>query len=156
MRNKNEWADIIRQNIHLLNGSNCEKLYSMLAPQDRNYLTRGILACGVNPMSKIFKEVPEAMYFNMSDIITVKIHSRIESIGQLAFANCKKLTTLTIPVGIKFIDDRAFFGCMKLTHIIYEGTMQQWSSASEKFFPTWSKDSVIEDIRCSDGTIPME
>lgn len=156
MRNKNEWVDIVRQNIHLLNSSNCEKLYNMIAPQDRNYLTRGILACGVNPMNKIFKEVPEAMYFNMPDIITLKLHSGIESIGQLAFANCKKLTTFTIPRGIKFIDDRAFFGCLKLTHIIYEGTMQEWLSAAENFEPTWSKDSVIEDIRCSNGTIPME
>ena len=155
MRDRNEWADIVRQNIHLLNGSNCERLYNMIAPQDRNYLTRGILACGVNPMNKLFKEIPEAMYYNILDITEVKIPSTIESIGLMSFANCKNLNTIIIPQNIKRIGYKAFYNCRKLNHIIFEGTMEQWHSAAATFDNKWNEGSLLEDIRCSDGTVSL-
>ena len=155
MRDRTGWAKIVREHLDLLNGFQLESLYNLIDPRDRNYLTRAIIECGVNPLNKLLTEIPEAMYYNIFDITEVKIPSTIESIGFASFANCKNLTTLILPKNIKMIEFRAFYRCRNLTHIIYEGTMAQWHSVAENFGDEWYNESPLKDIRCSDGTISM-
>ena len=155
MRDRTGWAKIVREHLHLLNGHQLESLYNLIDPQDRNYLTRAIAECGTNPINKLLREIPEAMYYNIFDITEIKIPSAIESIGTMSFANCKNLATIVIPKNIKMIGYRAFYGCRNLNHIIYEGTMEQWHSAAANFDDKWYDGSLIKDIRCSDGTISM-
>lgn len=155
MRDRTGWAKIVREHLYLLNGFQLESLYNLIDPQDRNYLTRAIIECGVNPLNKLLREIPEAMYYNILDITEVKIPSTIESIGLMSFANCKNLNTIIIPQNIKRIGYKAFYNCRKLNHIIFEGTMEQWHSAAATFDNKWNEGSLIEDIRCSDGTVSL-
>lgn len=155
MRDRTAWAKIVREHLYLLNGFQLESLYNLIDPQDRNYLTRAIIECGTNPINKLLREIPEAMYYNIFDIAEIIIPSIIESIGPMSFANCKNLTTIVIPKNIKLVGYRAFYSCRNLTHIIYEGPMEQWYGAASNFDSKWSDGSWIKDIRCSDGTISM-
>lgn len=155
MRDRTGWAKIVREHLHLLDGHQLESLYNLIDPQDRNYLTRAIIECGGNPLTKLLKEIPEGMYYNILNITDVKIPSTIESIGVMSFANCKNLTSIVIPKPIKMIGYRAFFSCRNLNHIIFEGTMEQWNSTAVNFDNKWNDGSFIRDIRCSDGTISM-
>lgn len=155
MRDRTEWAKIVREHLDLLNGFQLESLYDLIDPRDRNYLTRAIIECGVNPLNKLLRKIPEAMYYNILNITDVQIPSTIESIGLMSFADCKNLTNVIIPKNIKMIGYKAFYNCRNLKHIIFEGTMEQWHSAAANFDTNWNEKSLLKDIRCSDGTISL-
>ena len=86
-----------------------------------------------------------------SCITKVILPPNLEVIPRRFFSYCSKLKELTLPASLTRIESMAFEGCKSLHEINYLGTKEQWKQISR---PTsWRRDSGIERVNCSDGTI---
>ena len=65
-------------------------------------------------------EVGRYMFYNCSNLTTVKLSNQIKIIRFGAFENCTSLQTITIPNSVEYITPEAFEGCTSLTEIIFE------------------------------------
>lgn len=86
-----------------------------------------------------------------SCITKVILPSNLETIPSRFFSYCTELKELTLPASLTRIESMAFEGCESLHEINYLGTKEQWKQMSR---PTsWRRESAIERVNCSDGTI---
>lgn len=75
----------------------------------------------------------------------------IKTVGEECFAGCSSLANVTLTTSITSLPARLFKNCSSLTSIIYEGNKNAWNNLSKD--STWSADSSISKIICSDGEI---
>ena len=86
-----------------------------------------------------------------SSLTSVTIPDSVTSIGNEAFRNCTGLTSVTIGNGVTSIGDSAFSGCIGLTTINFNGTKDQWSAISKRY---WISSNVpATKVICTDGTV---
>ena len=78
--------------------------------------------------------------------------SLVTAIGERAFEGCSSLKKLIISNEIITIGNEVFSACNNLTEITYNGTIEQWNQIN-KHDGDWNKNSYIETIVCTDGTI---
>ena len=89
---------------------------------------------------------------NCSSLQTVSING-CKTIGDYAFKNCANLISITIDSSLEKINGFAFSGCTNLTTINYLGTTSQFDNLY--LVSTWNRESYIERIVCSNGTINL-
>ena len=63
------------------------------------------------------KSVGENAFASCKKLTAVTLPSSVTTIGVYAFSNCKALTGITIPSGVKTIKESAFYGCTALTSV---------------------------------------
>ena len=63
------------------------------------------------------KSVGENAFASCKKLTAVNLPSSVTTIGVYAFSNCKALTGITIPSGVKTIKESAFYGCTALTSV---------------------------------------
>ena len=61
--------------------------------------------------------VGENAFASCKKLTAVTLPSSVTTIGVYAFPNCKALTGITIPSGVKTIKESAFYGCTALTNV---------------------------------------
>ena len=59
-------------------------------------------------------------FYDYSDLVSLRIPSTWPSIGEMAFAGCKKLTSVTIPGNVKQIGYGAFAQCLGLKSVTFQ------------------------------------
>ncbi len=62
-------------------------------------------------------EIPEEIYNNCEDLVSVTISEGVMRIGAMAFWDCKRLRSITIPRSVTKIDSMAFADCPSLKTI---------------------------------------
>lgn len=75
----------------------------------------------------------------------------VQSIGRLAFYNCKSINKIHLSKDLKSIGNNSFSGCDNLSDIIYNGTMDEWNEISKNKY--WNVSSCAFVIHCTDGDI---
>lgn len=87
-----------------------------------------------------------------TDVIIPSNHKGkpVTNIGDYAFSSCSKLTSIEIPSSVTSIGQYVFSGCSGLISITFSGTKEQWNDISKR---GWNKNSSIETVVCTDGTI---
>lgn len=113
---KEEAIEYIKENIHLIDIYNFEKLYS----ECPNKLIIGdvtglLLEAGIDPL-KYLNAVPEH-FLEGSYIKSFTIPNRVKDIEYRAFNDCRRMTSVVIPDSVITIDEAAFQGCIKLKDV---------------------------------------
>ena len=110
--------------------------------------------------------------------VTFADGSRLVSIGNEAFSDCRKLTDLVIPSSVTHIGDNAFdscygiksvtfgensrlvsighyaFGnCAYLESVIFRGTVAQWNAVSKG--TQWCDATLATEVVCTDGNVTI-
>jgi hypothetical protein len=65
----------------------------------------------------VSKYISNGAFANCSELVKVKMPSRLEELGEGAFSGCKKLTSINLPEGVKAIYQQTFSSCESLTSI---------------------------------------
>lgn len=89
---------------------------------------------------------------------TENVYLPPENSGNDAFRNCTSLTHCGLPHSYTYwsggaIKADVFYGCSSLTTIIYNGTMAEWNAISKN--SNWRRNSAIQYVQCTDGTITL-
>lgn len=77
----------------------------------------------------------------------------LQTLSANAFAGCTALTSVVLPSTLSSLSEGIFSGCSSLETINYSSTMASWKNLVAS--TNWDKDSSIESIVCSDGTIVL-
>lgn len=66
-----------------------------------------------------WKQIPAGLFFGCGNLTTVTFEtgSKLEVIGEEAFADCKKLTTIALPETLQEIGDAAFMNCSLISSL---------------------------------------
>lgn len=168
--------EAVKEHIHLIDDNNYDEFYEKISSEaadgynDISDVTRFLIeTCGVTPCLSI---IPRGYLFKNQSLRDVKIPEGITGVGMAAYLG-SSINKLTLPSTCEWIDAQAFSGCNYLmelrienpditidssaftqTHdigwIMYNGTMQKFTSK------TWP-DEMIEDsyVICFDGTLHM-
>lgn len=107
-------------------------------------------------------------FWALKDVTTLVLPDTLETIGDLAFAHCRKLRGVYIPDSVTSIGEGAFLGCIdmesvsipvgtvsigadafdscaSLVYIFYEGTYEQWTALYNEYITPFTY------AICSDG-----
>ena len=138
-----------------------------------------------SPVTKLFGNASNIFRPTMQNLITIDLPSSITNIGSDAFnystnlvavnglencdhiyfngdtgdqfRNCSSLTTISLPANMSGqtggLTKTMFSGCTSLVTINYAGTMAQWNALSKH--SSWRRNSAIQYVQCTDGTITL-
>lgn len=115
-----ELAEFIKAHVTEINNNDFTEVYkdaviSLDHPALPGKLTEIFLDAGIRPLSYV-KTVPKR-YLNASNITSIEIPEHIQSIGDLAFSDCRRLESITLPNSVMKIGKWAFSDCVSLTSI---------------------------------------
>lgn len=104
------------KNLQILDSKSCGNgVYYKFIPDSHDSPDSGILNIyGAGEMYHYTADSPAPWDADKNLIKSVIINDGITSVGDYAFADCKKLTSVTVPSSVTFIGDHAFNGCENL------------------------------------------
>jgi len=91
-----------------------------------NHAFRGIVNCIELSLPTTLTEIG-ASAFNGCNFEAIQIPDGVTSIGERAFANCKRLKTITIPDNVTSIGEAAFYNCTALYYIKLSNKLEKIS-----------------------------
>ena len=83
-------------------------------------------------------------------LVSLHIGYGVKDISYYAFSNCSNLYHVSIPTTIENIEEMAFYNCGLLTQIEYRGTIDYFRYYVH-LKQDWNKNTLINNIKCSDG-----
>ncbi len=98
-------------------------------------------------------EIDDHAFEGCTSLSSVIIPSSVTKIGKFAFARCISLTTISIPGNVADIEVCAFVCCTSLKEIRYGGTKERWKAIKKGSF--WYKNTYVQEVFCSDGTVEL-
>ena len=92
------------------------------SPNDNKYSGDIIIPSEINIDGLVFNvvEIEQEAFINCTDLQTITIGSKVETIGASAFNNCSNLKTISIGPNVETISEDAFRGCIGLTVLSFE------------------------------------
>ena len=153
---ENKYIDInklVQENAELIENNKFTLLYDNNHYSNRRpILTALLLLSGINFIDYM-QSIPDFCFSGLP-ITSIEIPESIESIGYMAFSDCKYLNKLVIPKSVTHINRDILQGNTKLKQIDYKGSMDSW--VSEIFKNSyWKDDSRVESVKCYDGEITV-
>lgn len=71
-----------------------------------------------------FSVIPEDLFSNRDDIVSVILPDGVEVIQANAFENCRRLEKVVFPSSLKKIETEAFRNCLSLKEINYKSDVE--------------------------------
>lgn len=97
--------------------SNCKVVNNCLVSYSGSTLLAVPFGCATVDIPQGVTAIPESMFNNDDNLVSVTIPQGVTSIGSSAFYNCNKLAAVEIPVGCTMIGNEAFYACDSLTQV---------------------------------------
>lgn len=99
--------------------------YGVLYNKNKTYLklfpAGNILQSFTVPDSVI--KIADSAFYGASNLVSVKMGKKLETIGKYAFYSCENLKTVSLNSGLKTIDEQAFAACYKIKEIKIPSTV---------------------------------
>ena len=96
---------------------NCKVVNNCLVSYSGSTLLAVPFGCATVDIPQGVTAIPEYMFYNDDNLVSVTIPQGVTSIGGSAFQYCDKLTAVEIPVGCTMVGNDAFYLCDSLTQV---------------------------------------
>ena len=97
---------------------NCKVVNNCLVSYSGSTLLAVPFGCAAVDIPQGVTAIPESMFNNDDNLVSVTIPQGVTSIGASAFDDCDKLTAVEIPVGCTTVGNAAFSGCDSLKTVL--------------------------------------
>ncbi|MDO5381875.1 MAG: leucine-rich repeat domain-containing protein [Eubacteriales bacterium] len=71
-----------------------------------------------------FSRIPEELFSNRDDIVSVVLPEGVEVVSANAFENCKRLEKIEFPSTLKRIENEAFLNCYNLKEAEFDNNVE--------------------------------
>ena len=96
---------------------NCKVVNNCLVSYSGSTLLAVPFGCATVNIPQGVTAIPEYMFYNDDNLVSVTIPQGVTSIGSYAFSYCDSLAAVEIPVGCTMVGDHAFYPCGSLTQV---------------------------------------
>ena len=102
---------------------NCKVVNNCLVSYSGSTLLAVPFGCATVNIPQGVTAIPEYMFYNDDNLVSVTIPQGVTSIGGDAFANCRNLSAIDIPNGVTYIGGRAFGACNNILLVVVPATV---------------------------------
>jgi hypothetical protein len=88
-------------------------------------------------------KLPNGIFRNCTNLVTIKIPNAIKTIESNAFRGCTSLATITLPTALKEIGSSAFADCVNLMEVIADGVSPAKIN-SNSFAKSTSREGILK------------
>lgn len=97
------------------------------------------------------ESISDRAFYNCKSLSSITIPDDVKEISNYAFYNCKGLTSVTLPNSVEWLGYSAFYNCSGLTRMGFNGYKAQWNAITKGY--NWNYNTGAYTVYCTDGTL---